>query len=205
MKFISKLMTMSLILLLGVVSSDAHELKVNSTLAPKDAKIMAQEQISKMVELIEPEELQEFGFTAEDNLEQLKVGRVIYTTTTYDIETQKNSNQEFLEINTMMIPLILDNSVRCFMFVSKEEGTWQIVGIGSKEYAKENDEFFNKDDDQASLIIAIPQINEEFFSETIESSSDFKPIFRINEDLENRAYSVAELIELYNKSDRTEY
>ncbi len=199
MKIISSLMTVS-ILVLGALRVDAQDLNIKSSLQPRDAMQLAQEQLPEMLGLIESEELEEFGFNTTDDLAQIKMGRVVYLTTAYDIKDLAESKKNVLEIQTMMLPMIVDNTVRSFVFISMEEGQWKVVGIGSKEYARDNDAFFNKIDDQASLIIAVPQVNEEFFNDMSGKLDAFQPIFRINEEIENRTFSVKEVVDIYSNS-----
>ncbi len=162
---------------------------------------LAQEQLPKMLSLIEPEEYEDFGFNTTDDLSAIQIGRLVQLTTAYDIQNLSETNQEALEINTVMLPLILDNTVRSFIFISKEEGAWRVVGIGSKNYAQGNDAFFNKMDDKASLIIAVPQANEEFINDMSGNMDAFYPIFHVNEEVENRAHSVTELLQIYRESN----
>jgi hypothetical protein len=195
-----------------VMKADAQDVRLKISIQPKEARSLAQKELPKVLQWIEPEELESYGFSKNDDFSKIFVGRPFYLTSIDLVKQMEQTREGSIEIQAMMLPLLLDKSVRCFIYLSFEDNQWKAVGIGSKEYAAKNSDAFNKNDDNASLIIAIHQIQEEFISDKPVSvtTSDksvpvntYKPIFGSNKDARKENYSLNELVGLFDESLKT--
>ena len=195
-----KLLLFQLVLLLFVfVNGNAQDLRPSASISAKQARVLATEQLPVVLQWIEPEDLALYGFTATDDFSKIIVGRPFYLSS-MEAVNQMQDSRKGLQIRSMMLPLILDNSVRCFIYVSFEDGQWKAVGLGSRQYAVKGGAMFNKIDDNASLIISIHQMNEEFILENSKGIIQYKPIFQTNKELVKDGYSVSELKAIFVES-----
>ena len=127
-------------------------------------------------------------------------GRPFYLSTMDEVTQMKQAGKNNLTIISMMLPLILNNTVRCFIYVSYEDDQWKAVGLGSREYAIKGGSLFNKADDNASLMISMLQMSEEFIADNSTGVSLYKPLLHSNKELSKNSYSMNELMNLYAES-----
>ncbi len=188
------------VLLFAYVNVNAQDLHPSATISAKQARILATDQLPKVLQWMEPEDLLLYGFSTTDDFSKITVGRPFYFSTMEEVSQTSRDLKGTLRIKSMMLPLILENSVRCFIYLSLEDNEWQAVGLGSREYAVKGSEFFNKSDDLASLIIAIPQISEEFIEDNFSGVTLYKPIFRLDKELAKDGLTLKELSNLFIES-----
>ncbi|MEO5967383.1 MAG: hypothetical protein ABIP68_00110, partial [Ferruginibacter sp.] len=150
------------VLLFAYVNVNAQDLRPSATISVKQARILATDQLPKVLQWMEPEDLHLYGFSSTDDFSKIIVGSPFYLSTMEEVSKTSRDLKGTLQIKSMILPLILDKTVRCFIYLSIEDNEWQAVGLGSREYAVKGGKIFNKVDDIATLIIAIPQISEEF-------------------------------------------
>lgn len=193
-----KLLLLQLVLLLFTyVNSDAQDYRPSVSISAKQARVLATEQLPSVLQWMEPEDLSLYGFSATDDFSKITVGRPFYLSSMDEV---LQANKGILQIRSMMMPLILENTVRCFIYVSYEEGKWKAVGIGSMQYAVKGGGIFNKSDDNASWLISILQMNEEFIADNSKGTMLFKPILHINKEIVKEGYSMNELTSLFTES-----
>ncbi len=188
------------LLLFAFVNGHAQDLRPSASISVKQARVLATEQMPAVLQWIEPEDLALYGFSSTDDFSKITVGRAFYLSSMEAVKQMNVDSKTSLEIRSMMLPLILDNTVRCFIYVSFEDGKWKAVGIGSREYAVKGGEIFNKSDDVASLIISMHQMNEEFIADNPKGVSMYKPVFHTNKELVKESYSMNELKVLFAES-----
>lgn len=193
-----KLLLLKLVLLLFTyVNVNAQDIRPSATISAKQARILATDQLPNVLQWMEPEDLHLYGFSSTDDFSRITVGRPYYLSTMEDISGISRDIKGTLPIKSMMLPLILENTVRCFIFLSLEDNEWKAVGLGSREYAVKGGKIFNKIDDNASLIIGIPQLSEEFIEENLNGISLYKPIFRFDKELKKEGLTMNELRTLF--------
>ncbi len=192
-----KFLLFQLVLLLFIcVHVNAQDLRSSASISAKQARILATEQLPAVLQWMEPEDLSLYGFSSTDDFSRIIVGRPFYLSSMEEVNLMKQENRSSLQIKSMILPLILDNTVRCFIYVSYQDDQWKAVGIGSRQYAVKGESMFNKIDNTASLIIALPQMNEEFIADNSTGVTLYKPIFHSNKELVKEAFSMNELISL---------
>lgn len=188
------------LLLFTYVNVSAQDLHPSATISPKQARMLATDQLPKVLQWMEPEDLSLYGFSAADDFQKITVGRPFYFASMEDAIESSRKGKGALVIKSMMLPLILENKARCFIFLSYEDNEWKAVGIGSKEYAAKGGSIFNKSDDNPSIIITLPQLHEEYVEDNSKGLSTYRPIFRSNKSMEKESFTLNELISLFNQS-----
>jgi hypothetical protein len=190
---------MMLCLMSSSINTNAQELRVNQLLLPNDAVQLAQQELPNMLQLIEPESLKDFGFNASDNFSNLQVGHPFYVVNLP--RTSGSSTSEIISVNTttIMLPLILENTARCILYVSQEKGTWKVVGIGEGNYVASQQNVFNtstRSDLNSEVIVSIPHLSQQYLMQQNDGIS-FKPLLEFEgSKMEN--ISLAQLLELNN-------
>ncbi len=182
------------LLLFAYVNVNAQDLRSSASISAKQARVLSTSQLAAVLQWMEPEDLPLYGFLSTDDFSRITVGRPFYLSSMDDVNVMKQENRSNLQITSMMLPLILDNTVRCFIYVSFQENEWKAVGLGSRQYAVKGGSLFNKTDNNASLIISIPQMNEEFIQDNSSGVTLYKPIFHSNKELVKEAFSMNELM-----------
>jgi hypothetical protein len=193
-----KKLKIAMLCLIGFsMQTNAQDLQVNQMISPADAVTIAQHELPNMLQLIEPEDLQEYGFDLADNFAKVQIGRPFYTAILP--RTEGNFINEKISVNahTIMLPLILNGTARCILYVSPEEGKWKVVGIGEGHFVANQQNVFNtstNDDGTSQVIISVPQTSQQYLMET---SNSFKPLFQF-EGSEVKTISLQELIAINN-------
>lgn len=196
-----KLLLLQLVLLLFTyVNSNAQDYQPSVSISAKQARNLAMQQLPAVLQWMEPEDLSLYGFSATDDFSKITVGRPFYLSTMDEVTQMKQAGKNNLTIRSMMLPLILGNTVRCFIYVSYEDDKWKAVGLGSREYAIKGGSLFNKADDNASLMISMLQMSEEFIADNSTGVSLYKPVLHSNRELSKNGYSMNELMNLYAES-----
>lgn len=197
-----KLLLLKLVLLLfAYVNVNAQDYRPRVSISAKQARVLATEQLPTVLQWIELEDLSLYGFSGTDDFSKITVGRPIYLSTIEEIKQIVDVGKTDLPITSMMLPLILDNSVRCFIYVSYENGKWAAVGLGSREYAIKGADIFNKSDDNASLMVSILQMSEEFIADnSTRVVTRYKPLLNLGRQLEKESYTLKELMTFFDES-----
>lgn len=103
---------------------------------PRQARQMAIEELNKTLQWIAPEYIEQYGFGAKDDLSRIQVGLPVYQQS-FNTETlQAADGNTRLKDDAVLLPLLLDGRVRCFMYLMPDEnGSWSIAGIGGANEA----------------------------------------------------------------------
>jgi hypothetical protein len=175
--------------------TQAQNLEIKQAITPIEAVALAQHELPNMLQLIEPEDIKDYGFSLNENFADVKIGRPFYVVSLPRTE----ASQENITANTttIMLPLILDGRARCVLFVSPEEGSWKVVGIGEGNFVAAHQQEFNtttEEDGSSFVMVNVPHMTQQYM---MESTDAFKPMYQF-EDMDTRSISLAELIAVNN-------
>lgn len=101
-----------------------------------------------------------FGFYDRSEFKDATFGRP-YQIYRIQYDSLEYESKEFRETNKWYIPVILDNTYRCFLYVRNNANEFRIVGIGSMEIAKDIGlcENMYKSSNQTHDLIILDEIN----------------------------------------------
>lgn len=101
-------------------------------LPPSEAVRQTEAGLSQVLQWIAPDELDLYGFRKTDDFSAIRVG-----TPLYQLEfSRPDGEHRELRATTILLPLVLQGSVRCFAYLSEENGRWQLSGIGGRNEAR---------------------------------------------------------------------
>lgn len=177
----------------------AQQLEIKQAITPYEAVSLAQQELPNMLQLIEPDDIKDYGFSLSEDFSEVKIGRPFYIVNmprTEGIENVTATTQ------TIMLPVILNGSARCALYVSPEAGSWKVVGIGEGNFIAAHQAIFNtttNDDGSSFAIVNVPHMMQQYLVETNDS---FKPLYQFD-GADNRAISFADLVEVNNTIPQT--
>lgn len=176
----------------------AQDFRLKNSISTEQVRKIAQTALPALLQWMEPTELNLYGFSASDDFSSIMVGRPVYLTSIEDMNPAMETENASVEVKTIMLPLLLNNTARCFIYVSFEDGQWKAVGIGSRVYADKNPGLFTKTDNSVSVVVSVPQANEEFILEKSSGANVYMPLFRKSDA--KRTYSLTDLLALQQES-----
>jgi len=167
-----------LLFLISIMTNiNAQDLKVNLPITPNQVVKLAQQELPNMLQLIEPDQMIDFGFDLTEDFTNVEIGQPFYVVSLP--RTTKTIISETIEVNpyTIALPLILDGTARCLLYVSPEGRDWKVVGIGEGSLVDSQSDIFStstKQDGSSQVIISIPHMSQRYL---MESNDSFKPLF----------------------------
>lgn len=193
------------LVILGLTSLQLHaqNFRLKNQMLPTDARALATKALPAVLQWIEPEDLSLYGFSATDDFSKIVVGRPFLLSSVNEIQVSNELQRKSgIESSSMMLPLILDGKVRCFIYISNEAGGWKAVGIGGNGYIKNHEKLFSTADDNLSVIVAAHNLNEEFIIESNQEGTIYRPLFHANAAVSKKSYGLAEVISLENAAPK---
>lgn len=187
-----------LALLVGTVTwgirANAQKISIRENITSNEVVNVAQQNLSHWLQQIEPDQIKDYGFAASDNFSDVKVGQPFYMV---NLPRTESTDEVVATPFTVMVPVILNGTARCAMYVSQEEGTWKVVGIGEGNFVASQLEVFNTETNNngdSRVIVSVPHLSQLYL---MESADSFKPLIQF-ENGENQNISMEELVRLNN-------
>ena len=177
-------------------NANAQQLHYKTPLSTDQAVNMAKEQLTATLELIEPTELKNFGFATDDDFSKIEFGSPIYIAA---LPTEKPRDYSTLDltIQSIQMPLLINGAAKCFMYISEEEGSWKVVGIGGANYATQHPSVFNQTVNEnygGRILINAPHIQQEYL---VAADNTYMPLLTMAENVSRENINTASLIEKY--------
>lgn len=161
--------------------SNAQKFTVNHSLQPFEAVSLASQQLTSMLELIEPTELQAYGFSSTDDFSKISIGAPFYVTSLpANSVAEKNI---VMNVTSIQLPLLLNNTARCFLYLGIEQGQWKAVGIGGANEVALHQDVFNVKSEEATngrYLFSIPQLSEMYVLQYVNETPLFKSVLNLN-------------------------
>lgn len=176
-----------------VVQTNAQDLKVDLPIAPNEVVALSQQELPNMLQLIEPDDIANFGFELTEDFADVKIGRPFYVVSLPRATEPITSKTVQVSPFTIYVPLILDGTARCLLFVSQEDGNWRVVGIGEGNLVSSQSDVFSTSTDEdgsSQVIISVPHMLQQYL---MESSDSYKPLFQF-EDMRMENISLKEVM-----------
>lgn len=133
--------------------------------SPIEARNLATQNLSKVLEWLPPDHLEQFGFSDRDNFAAISIGMPLYSTSFSDASVISGSEPR-MQTNVILVPLSLNGTVRCFIYLSPDEtGKWSTSGLGGRSEAIAWNSFLNGKKAQAKdhvTLLHIPQNNADY-------------------------------------------
>lgn len=191
-----KLKLTILLCLMGIIiQTNAQDLKVNLPIAPNEVVTLAQQELPNMLQLIEPDQITDFGFDLTEDFNSVKIGRPFYVVSLPRTTEPIISKTTQVNPYTIALPLILDGTARCLLYVSPEGRDWKVVGIGEGYLVASQPDVFSTSTDEdgsSQVIISVPHMSQRYL---MESNNSFKPLFGLEDyNMKMENLSLKELI-----------
>ncbi len=104
-------------------------------IGPTEARNLAAQNVSSVLEWLPPDHLEQFGFSDKDNFSAISIGMPLYSTSFSDASVISGS-EPHMQTNMVLVPLSLNGTVRCFIYLSPDEsGRWVTSGLGGHNEA----------------------------------------------------------------------
>lgn len=134
-------------------------------ISPIEARELAAENLTRVLEWLPPDHLEQFGFTDKDDFSAISIGMPLYQNVFSD-ESVIAGTDARMQTHIVQLPLILNGAVRCFIYLSPgEEGRWVASGLGGNNEARTWNHFFTSKEasgkDHLSLL-HIPQTGADY-------------------------------------------
>lgn len=100
--------------------------------SPTEAVRQAEASLGQALQWINPDDIDLYGFQPTDDFSAIRIGKPIYQ---QHFSNPDGAKQE-LSTSAVLLPLILQNKVRCFLYLANEDGRWQLTGIGGRNEAR---------------------------------------------------------------------
>lgn len=105
-------------------------------ISPVEARSLASENLTRALEWLPPDHLEQFGFTDKDDFSAIGIGMPLYQHSFADASVIAGNDAK-MQTLIVQLPLILDGSVRCFLYLSPDEtGRWTASGLGGNNEAR---------------------------------------------------------------------
>lgn len=98
---------------------------------PAEAVQQAEAGLSKALQWIHPDDIDLYGFRKTDDFSAIRIGKPIYQ----QYFSSPDGRDRELATSAVLLPLILHDRVRCFLYLAQEDGRWQLTGIGGRNEA----------------------------------------------------------------------
>lgn len=105
-------------------------------IAPAEARQMAIDNLNKTLQWVTPEYLEQYGFSEKEDFSSITVGIPLYQASFSAESLLQADGRKELRHDMVLLPLVLDGSVRCFIYLMPDEtGSWGVAGIGGAHEA----------------------------------------------------------------------
>lgn len=130
---LSKTFFLSILFLSSLNVANAQSLRCDDKISAEDIKQVAQSNLKNILNLIDADDLEAYGFKPGDNLTEINIGTPLLKT---NLDVQHEGDYK-LKIVSAFVPLMLNNEIKCFAVLTNETGVWLPVGIGGSNWAKD--------------------------------------------------------------------
>ncbi len=134
-------------------------------ISPMEARNLASENLSRVLEWLPPDHLEQYGFGDKDNFAAISIGMPLYASSFTD-ESVLTGSDARMQTSIVQLPLILDGTARCFIYLSlNEEGRWTASGLGGHNEAVTWNTLLTGKETQSAdhlSILHIPQNNADY-------------------------------------------
>lgn len=134
-------------------------------IGPTEARSLASQNLSKVLEWLPPDHLEQFGFSDKDNFSDISIGMPLYSTSFSDASVISGS-EPHMQTNMILVPLSLNGMVRCFIYLGLDEtGKWATSGLGGHNEATAWNSLLSSKNAQAKdhiILLHIPQNNADY-------------------------------------------
>lgn len=128
------------------------------------ARSIVQQDLIKLLEMIDSEDIESYGLSLEDDIRKITLGTPLYMGQLKQ-GLNSNSSKYNLVVTTILVPLKLDNSPRCFAILGEENGKWAPIGIGGAQWLSDNAKLINEGYTELMhdyYIVQFPTLNEKY-------------------------------------------
>jgi hypothetical protein len=128
----------SIMMLIGIMASFLGYSQGNGNLllSPQKARLMAVKDLNKTLQWVDPQYLGQYGFSTKDDLSAITIGLPLYQFSFYAESVINADDRKELSQDAVLLPLLLDGSVRCFIYIMDDgKGNWAVSGIGGAHEA----------------------------------------------------------------------
>ena len=94
---------------------------------------IANDDLEKWVSLIKKDNIQNYGFNSNDELNKIELGMPIQTlllSPSFYEDSLLSDNNYFIESEEYRIPIIVNGTIRSFLILNNENNQWLVVGVG---------------------------------------------------------------------------
>lgn len=134
-------------------------------ISPIEARNLASDNLSRVLEWLPPDHLEQYGFSDKDNFSAISIGMPLYASSFTD-ESVIAGSDAGMQTNLVQLPLILNGTARCFIYLSpNEEGRWVASGLGGHNEARTWSSLFTGKQAQSIdhlSMLHIPQTNADY-------------------------------------------
>lgn len=174
-----------LILFFGVALSGYLPVGASAETAPPEAIAAAEAGLLTFLELITPEDMNNFGLSPDDNISEAVLGTPfqLYTITpTKLLNAGDNTPVSSLisPTGSWLFPIVLQGKSRAILTVERMEGKWQAVTMGRSGLAGEMEKLngqWPKTKGYEPKLVGIYQAASYFFTIPEKDSENFTPLF----------------------------
>jgi hypothetical protein len=134
-------------------------------ISPMEARNLASVNLSRVLEWLPPDHLEQYGFSDKDNFAAISIGLPLYASSFTD-ESVIAGADAGMQTQVVQLPLILEGTARCFIYLSRnEEGRWVASGLGGHNEARTWNSLFTGKEAQRTdhlSMLHIPQNNADY-------------------------------------------
>jgi|688.fasta_scaffold32785_6 hypothetical protein len=182
----------------SLASMNAQKLNISYPLSPEAAVAMATREVSNVLSTIDPEDFENYGFDAADDLSSIEIGMPFYQVTLPSIEL-KSETEIITNTQLIQVPLLLNGVARCIILIGNEDGRWNVVGIGGANYVKARQDIFASKEAAYQVIVSVPQVFQNYLLVDGRKLS-FEPIIRYEDSDMNSKLDLNKLIDISTRS-----
>lgn len=134
-------------------------------LSPVEAHQLATASLTRVLEWLPPDHLEQFGFSDKDDFSAIRIGMPLYTASFTDASVIAGEGAQ-MQTALVQLPLILKGTARCFIYLSPDqEGQWVASGLGGHTEAHTWNSLFTGKEAQRTdhlSMLHIPQTNADY-------------------------------------------
>jgi len=138
---------------------------VELPISPVEAHALAVQNLTRVLEWLPPDHLEQYGFRDKDNFTDVSIGIPLYVASFSD-ESVIAGTDPRIQTHIVQLPLVLDGTARCFIYLSRdEEGRWMASGLGGHNEAHTWNSLFtgkNASDKDHLSMLHIPQTHADY-------------------------------------------
>lgn len=169
--------------------------------SPDEVSELVKSSLPNTLQLIEPDDLTQYGFASTDNFESITIGLPFYQTLLQP-EMFTRSEIDATPVS-ILVPLILQSRARCLVHIGYEDNAWRVVGIGDGLLVKQQAEIFsdktNLESDRNILFFA-PNQNQNYL--LVEGAEyGFKPLYTFDQQA-NKLMTWKDVVALQSSSPK---